>query len=247
MPRPFRARSVGAVSNSDQGDASVAVPVWAVVGSAAVTVLIAVDVVRHGPLSTVDRHLSSQMLDWGLRYKPWPHRLLTPGLWFGQRGTVLTGATLLALLAVRRRRTVEPLVRLFVALCALSVVVYAFKLGLGRNAPIGDARGQPPGSGASFPSGHTANAVLLWGLAQSTASRARMNRRLQMLIAAGRWSAPWIVSAVMVLLDYHWLTDLVAGMTIGIVLLWVTLLPAWDRLSVAIDRRIFGHRYVSGI
>lgn len=178
------------------------------------------------------------MLSWGLRFHPWPRRLLTVGLWFGQRGTVLVGSALLAGVVAWRARAVEPVVRLIVAVVTLGIVVYGFKLGLARNAPIGDALGQRPGTGASFPSGHTANAVLLWGLAQFTAVRWNVAERLTACIRVGRWLAPWVVSAVMILLDYHWVSDLIAGAAVGVALLWLTLLPAWARVSRLIDRRL---------
>lgn len=214
------------------------VPLWAAVVGVLVTAAISLDVFQHGPLTRIDGQLSDQMLRWGLRFKPWPRRLLTPGLWFGQRGIVLTGSLLLALWATRRCRTVEPVLRLIVAVIGLAAVVYALKLGLARNAPIAAARGHSAATGASFPSGHTANAVVLWGLAQYTAGRARPDDRLFRAVRVGRLIAPAVVSVVMVLLDYHWLTDLLAGIAIGMVLLWTTLHPGWIRVSQRIDSRI---------
>ena len=215
------------------------IPLWVAVLGVLVTAAITLDVLQHGPLTRIDVQLSEQMLRWGLRFKLWPRRLLTPGLWLGQRGTVLTGSSLLAVWAVWRCRTVEPVLRLFVAVVGLAAVVYAFKLGLARNAPIAVARGQRAATGASFPSGHTANAVVLWGLARYTAGRGRLDDRLIRAVQVGRSVAPAVVSLVMVLLDYHWLTDLLAGIAIGVVLLWVTLHPGWLRASQRIDSRIF--------
>lgn len=214
------------------------VPLWVPVVGVLVTVAISLDVSLHGPLTRIDTQLSEQMLRWGLRFKPGPRRMLTPGLWFGQRGTMVTGSLLLAVWAARRCRTVEPVLRLIVAVIGLAVAVYAFKLGLARSAPIAVARGQRVATGASFPSGHTANAVVLWGLAQYTAGRARAHDRLFRAVRVGRLIAPAVVGVVMVLLDYHWLTDLLAGIAIGMVLLWVTLDPCWIRASQRIDSRI---------
>ncbi len=130
------------------------------------------------------------------------------------------------------------MLRLIVAVIGLAAVVYAFKLGLARNAPIAGAHGQSAAAGASFPSGHTANTVVLWGLAQYTAGRARADDRLVRAVRVGRLIAPAVVSVVMVLLDYHWLTDLLAGSAIGMVLLWATLHPGWTHASQRIDSRI---------
>lgn len=208
-----------------------------IVGALVVLAVVSADVLLGGPLSHLDHRVGTQMDDWGLRWRPWPRRSLTLGVIPGQRGYVLTGAAALAAWLGWRNRTSEPVVRLAVAVVSLLAVVYAFKLGLARNAPIQDSRGEAAGHGASFPSGHVANAVLLWGWAYWSACRFRLPRMVRRVLGWGRWAAPVAVSVAMTLLNYHWITDFLGGAAVGVILLAWTLLPAWSRLAWALDTR----------
>jgi membrane-associated phospholipid phosphatase len=112
-------------------------------------------------------------------------------------------------------------VRVLVALGLLTLVVYAIKQGTGRTAP-----GYPGvfffhADGASFPSGHVANAVLMWGVARWQAVEyglpARVQRAFWLLAVVG----PIATGLAMVSLDFHWITDAVVGACVGVVLLGV--------------------------
>ena len=232
MTAPARSTATSARPRVDAG------PTWRwSLIALAVLVAVSLDVHLGGPLTHLDHQVADRMTSWDLRGRPWPRRALTVGVWFGQRGVVLVGAVLILGAAAGRHRTVEPLLRLVVALVGLIAVVYAFKLGLARNAPVQDARGDPAGTGASFPSGHVANAVLLWGLASWSVRRWPVPEMLGAAVRYGRWVAPVAVTVAMTLLNYHWLTDLVGGAAVGVVLLGTTLLPLWSRPAAALDRR----------
>jgi hypothetical protein len=56
--------------------------------------------------------------------------------------------------------------------------------------------------------------------------------RLQRTFGVLRWLAPLLASVGMILLDYHWVTDMVAGLALGVLLL---------RAVYAIDARVLGH------
>ena len=62
-----------------------------------------------------------------------------------------------------RRHTWLPLVRVLIALGLLTVVVYGIKHGTGRTAPGFPGAYFFHADGESFPFGHVANAVLMWG------------------------------------------------------------------------------------
>jgi hypothetical protein len=66
-----------------------------------------------------------------------------------------------------------------------------------------------------------ANAVLMWGIARWQAVQYRLPSRVQrgfwLLAVAG----PIVTGAAMVSLDYHWLSDAVAGGCVGLILLGV--------------------------
>jgi membrane-associated phospholipid phosphatase len=119
-----------------------------------------------------------------------------------------------------RRRALRPLARAVLAVALLTAVVYAFKYGAGRTAPAF------PGSffhrgGESFPSGHVANAVVVWGVVRWQAVAYRLAPWLQRAAAVLSVAGPAVAGLAMVALDFHWVTDAVAGATAGIVVLGV--------------------------
>jgi hypothetical protein len=66
-----------------------------------------------------------------------------------------------------------------------------------------------------------ANAVLMWGVARWQVVEYRLPARVQ----RGFWLlsvvGPVVTGAAMVSLDYHWLSDAVAGGCVGVILLGV--------------------------
>jgi membrane-associated phospholipid phosphatase len=127
-----------------------------------------------------------------------------------------------------RHRTVRPLARLAVLALLLAGSVVAAKAGFGRVPPyFPDALWS---GGRSYPSGHTATAVALWGLGASVAADwcGARTRRLTRTVSV---LAPALTGTAMVLLRYHWLTDVVAGAAIGVLLL--ALLRGVDRVALA--------------
>jgi membrane-associated phospholipid phosphatase len=184
-----------------------------------VTLGVTVDLLNQVWLEQVDLEVSEVVKTWDLRH--------SDAYWFvwaftqaGGRGFILIVlAGLVGWLAVRRR-TLVPLVRVLLALALLTAVVYAFKWGTGRTAPA------YPGSffhrdGASYPSGHVANAVLMWGVARWQA--------VEFGLPAWSQRAAWLLSVLgplatgvaMVALDFHWVTDAVVGLAVGLLLLGV--------------------------
>ena len=206
-------------------------------------VIVVVDVRLSGPITHVDHSIAARMLRWDLRDRTWPRWLIGVGLWFGQRAVVLVGSVLLSVWSARRARTSEPLIRLVVAVIAVAVVVYGLKTGLPRNAPLGYSRHEPTGVGASFPSGHAANAVLFWGLARYTTVHWPAPGWLSCSIARGGSIAPWAVTASMLALNYHWLTDLIAGAMIGELVLWVVMRGLWADGAAVVDRHLLLRRH----
>lgn len=198
---------------------------WLAVLAVLVVGAVAADVLAGGLLTRLDHQVSHVMRDWGLRDMTWPRRGLRLLTFFGQRGPVLAVAIPLTGWIAWRARSMEPLARLAVALVLLTCCAYALKLGLRRDAPPVDGLGT--GTGRSFPSGHLANSVLVWGLLawlgarDAWATPACLRRALLIVRIAG----PVLVVIGMTLLDYHWISDFVAGAALGVVLLWAATLP----------------------
>ncbi len=192
---------------------------WLLLTAFAVAVAVTADLLSRGVLERLDLQVSEVVSSWDLRNSPgyWPVWAVTQ---IGGRGTILIVLTGLVGWLCWRRRTLVPLVRVLTALVLLTVVVYAVKYGTGRTAPA------YPGSffhrdGASYPSGHVANAVLMWGVARWLAVEYRLDPRVQRTLWLLSVVGPVATGVAMVSLDFHWVTDAVVGAAVGVLLLGV--------------------------
>lgn len=163
-------------------------------------------------------------LDWKIMlfrpYQQWPevHGFLDYYVVLGQRGP--TAVMVAAWLGWRswRQHTLRPLLALGAALLLLNVTVGAVKLGLGRLGPhyatqIGSA--ELFAGGDIFPSGHTANAVVTWGILAYLATTPRARRYLSALSAVVALG----VGLTTVYLGTHWLSDVLLGWAAGLLIL----------------------------
>lgn len=153
-------------------------------------------------------------------YKQWPeyHAFLDYFVVLGQRAP--TAVLVAAWLGWRswRQRTPRPLLVLALSLLLLNASVGAVKIGLGRLGPhyateVGSA--ELYAGGDIFPSGHTANAVVTWGILAYLASTPRARRMLSLLAAFAALG----VGATTVYLGTHWLSDVLLGWAAGLLIL----------------------------
>ena len=153
----------------------------------------------------------------------------------GQRGPSAIAAT--AWLAWRswRARTWRPLLILAVALVLLNMTVGAVKIFTGRMGPhyahVFGSNELFMGGGI-FPSGHTANAVVTWGVLAYLAVRGRR---------AGAVLAGWMgfsVGVTTVYLGTHWVSDVLAGWASGLLVLLA--LPLFEPIVSTMDERLQG-------
>jgi membrane-associated phospholipid phosphatase len=201
--------------------ASAGRPVWWTMALALVVAgLVSADLLTSGVLERMDLRVAETVGGWDLKNSD-AYPLVWAVTQVGGRVTILVVLAVLVGYLGWRRRTWLPLVRVLIALTLLTVVVYGIKNGTGRTAP------GFPGSyffhddGASFPSGHVANAVLMWGVARWQAVDyglpARVQRGFWLLSVAG----PAATGLAMVSLNFHWVTDAVVGAAVGLLLLGV--------------------------
>jgi membrane-associated phospholipid phosphatase len=182
--------------------------------------LVTLDLLTYGASERFDVRVSDVVEDWGLA-----DSAAYPLVWLvtqlGGRGTILVVLAGLVGYLAWTRRTPLPLVRVLVALVLLTGTVYAAKYGTGRTAP------RYPGSyffhedGASFPSGHVANAVLMWGVARWQAVEYGLPVRVQQVFWWLAVVGPLLTGLSMISLNFHWVTDAVVGAALGVLLLGV--------------------------
>jgi membrane-associated phospholipid phosphatase len=197
--------------------------------AAVVLLAVTVDLLAGGVLEALDLRVAAVADGWDLRHSAlyWPVWVFTQA---GGRGTVLVVLAGLVAWTALRRGTWVPALRIVTALVLLTVAVYAFKWGTGRTAP------EYPGSyfhrgGGSYPSGHVTNAVLMWGVARWQAVEFGLPARVQRAGWALAVLGPFVTGVTMVALNFHWVTDVVAGLAVGVLLLGVV--HALDGLPVA--------------
>ncbi|MFC9297296.1 phosphatase PAP2 family protein [Streptomyces sp. NPDC057011] len=181
-------------------------------------------------------------LDWQVMffrpYEQWPqvHAFLDYLVVLGQRGP--TAVMVAAWLGWRswRQHTLRPLIALGVALLLLNITVGSVKLGLGRLGPhyateIGSA--ELFAGGDIFPSGHTANAVVTWGILAYLASTVVTRRVLSVVSAVVSLS----VGATTVYLGTHWVSDVLLGWSAGLLILLA--LPWFEPLIARTEAYVF--------
>jgi membrane-associated phospholipid phosphatase len=177
--------------------------------------------------------------------KPWPgmYDLVSWWVLLGQRAICCGIAAAWFVWVAVRRRDLRPLLTFVVVTLVLNVTVGVVKLAIGRLGPL--QLGQNAGNigasrvfddGTIFPSGHTSNAVVIWGLLALLAVR---HRRV--------WAAVAGILAVTVglstiYLGTHWVSDVVAGWAAGgLVLLAVpAMTPVVDWLERLVARLVPG-------
>lgn len=191
----------------------------ALVAALVLFALITADVVAGGPLTRLDHAVSDWARSTGIPGTGWARPGQEQADWlvnFGDREVI--GALVLVVLAwiCVRARTVVPLVRVAVLAAAATALVLALKYGIGRPAPSAVHGSE---MFRSYPSGHTATSVILFGGLYSVVAEYPgfgVSRPVAWLLS---WLAPLLVMVGMVLRDYHWVTDLLGAAALCTVLL----------------------------
>lgn len=191
-------------------------PLAAVLG--ALLLLVVADVVLNGPLRHVDELLAAA--SWHRDDHEGRSAVLAGWLAYaGQRAysaPVLLGVAGYLAWRLRIRR---PLVLAGSGLFALNAVVGAAKIFFGRSRPRGGVDLLWT-HGVQFPSGHTANAVLTWGLTvYLLAVYLPLRRTTWHRLALGVVAISAAVSVSSLYLNTHWVSDLISGLLAGGLLL----------------------------
>jgi undecaprenyl-diphosphatase len=173
-------------------------------------------VVTIGPLGRVDVALN------GPRYlAPWRDELMAIDR-IGQRAVCLPLLAILTAVVAYRVRDWRPVTVAALAVVGLNLLVLILKLSLGREGP----RLEDPAffnGGDMYPSGHTANVVLVYGLMGFLLLRYGVaSRRLRGWLVAAVVALSIVMTATSLALRWHWFTDLVSGLFVGAAVLALT-------------------------
>ncbi|BCJ43206.1 phosphatidic acid phosphatase [Actinoplanes ianthinogenes] len=186
--------------------------------------------------------LDQRVADWSLSHQPrisyWTARAFN---YFGQGGQVLTPvALILTGLLVYRTRSARAALPFAAAYVLLYLTIGPMKIFFDRAAPTyqGPFKAEmfnPVASGKysmSYPSGHMGN-TLVWYAVFAILAAALLRRSLKRWeLFALRVLPVAIVLVTTVYLGFHWLTDSIAGLLLGVVLARVLQRIPWDRVPL---------------
>ena len=133
----------------------------------------------------------------------------------GQRAIALPILAVVVWACCRRHGSWRPALIAAGSVFSLNLLVLVLKLALGRGQP---APADPSFfiGGMAYPSGHTANIVLVYGLCVYLLGRYYGVSRAEYIVL---WSAVAALSVMMVVvslsLNWHWFADLIAGLIVG--------------------------------
>lgn len=175
--------------------------------------------------------------DWSDSHRPTPAYVIARILnLLGQGSPLAIVAALLAGLLAWRTHSLRPVLPVVAAYLLLMAVVGPVKVLTDRAAPH-KPEGTPHreeffSGGMSYPSGHTANTVVWYGVLVmllaallTTAMRPAARRAL-------RLAPPVLVAVVTTYLGFHWITDTVAGLIAGVLLYRLLRRVPWDDLPL---------------
>ncbi|PPG41488.1 phosphatase PAP2 family protein [Pseudoclavibacter sp. RFBA6] len=149
----------------------------------------------------------------------------------GQIGMPVIAVGTLLILSIRRRSW-TPAILIVAAGGGSLLMTVAGKNFIGRVRPEQSEAVPPYETSASFPSGHTLNAVAVIGVIAYLLILRRQTRRARVLIALGAALFAITVGLSRVYLGHHWFTDVLAGWVLGAA--WLALVICAHRLYLLI-------------
>jgi undecaprenyl-diphosphatase len=157
--------------------------------------------------------------------------------------TDVGGAVLMPVLALlvmtflaARRRSWTPVILICSAGIGSLLMTIAGKDLVGRARPPLSSAVPPYEHSASFPSGHTLNAVVVAGVVAYLLALRQRSRRARGLTVAGAILFALTMGLSRVFLGHHWFTDVVAAWALGVA--WLSVVVTAHRLYLTTRRRI---------
>ncbi|GAA2378377.1 phosphatase PAP2 family protein [Dactylosporangium salmoneum] len=171
----------------------------------------------------VDAHRPS----WADTLLRWCNRL-------GQGGQVLTPlAVIVAFFLTRARRTVRPFLLVIGAFAITYVTIGPLKIWTDRLAASEHLHAHPEylfyaDEGMSYPSGHVVNAIVWYGVLATLLTGVVSPR----VVAAIRYTVPLVLLFTTTYLSFHWITDGLAALLLGLFLDRLLRRVPWDALPL---------------
>jgi undecaprenyl-diphosphatase len=184
------------------------------VSSTWVTLGLTQDVLAHEGIAVFDLHAHSWVLQHRIGWLTAVLRVLT---WLGSNAVILPVLAVSCVLLSRLRHSWRPALDIAVVYVWTVILYSVIKDALQRpRPPVADWL--TGAGGWSFPSGHSAQATAAWGILCVLACVGRTARQKARLVA-GAAAIIVLVAASRWYLGVHWLTDVLAGMTLGVAVL----------------------------
>lgn len=182
-------------------------------------VLVAVGWVAGLGIDLVTDGGSLGLVDWfAANRTPWLTHALRAGTWLGDSSLVLPVAVVVGALWRWRRGDWWALALLVVGYLGSGAVYSMVKFLVARARPVGDLV-LGAATGGAFPSGHTANATVLYLGLLLVALATERGRRSDVPLAVASGALIAVVALSRVYLGVHWATDVIGGVVFGA--LWI--------------------------
>ena len=156
--------------------------------------------------------IDTSVADWGDQHAgAWSHDALTLVTRLGETPVVVVVAAVVAAVEYARTRSRWVVLFLLAVILGDKLLTEAIKQIVDRARPTLEAAAT---LGPSFPSGHTSTAAASWAAFALVAGR-WWGRRAWPALAGGAVGIAVAVALSRVLLDVHWLTDVLGGLALG--------------------------------
>lgn len=163
----------------------------------------------------------------------------------GQRAICLPLLAIVIWHCRRRGASWRPALVAAASVFLLNLLVLVLKVGLGRGQPV-EADPSFFVGGMAYPSGHTANIVLVYGLMVYLLRRyGGSTRRATYWRVAGVVALSLVMVVTSLTLNWHWFADLVAGLLVGGAMLELTI--TLDRHLRAFDSELWVVEHTRGL
>jgi undecaprenyl-diphosphatase len=184
------------------------------VGSTWVFLGVTQDVLAHEELAAIDPAVHGWLLH---HREAWLNDVMRVVTWLGSNVVLQPGLAIAAVALVRTQRTWRPAITIVVTYGSALLVHAVVREWVHRARP--PAADWLSGAGGwSYPSGHTIQATVAWGIVAILAM-SQVSVRARTLPAAAAATVVLLVSASRIYLGVHWPTDVLASLALGVDLL----------------------------